>query len=145
MSPSPTNALLVALCGLTACGGLDYRYGDLELVVEGPLPAGAETLRLCIEGFGATTTGAGNGRAAVTGLAVDQDYTVVVDVLDPDGSSLASAGPASLDAATPYTTTPLLAPSDSPCTADGSAVEAGQDSWLFVLHFDETGTPWDNP
>jgi len=145
MSPSP-GSRLAALCVLLGgCGELDYRYGDLELDIEGPVPADAETLRLCIDGFGATTTGAGNGRAAVTGLGVDRDYSVFLDVLDADGAILATAGPAALSADAPFTTTPLLGVATDPCTADGSPAPQGADSWLLVIRFDETGTPWDDP
>lgn len=130
---------------LLACATPDYRAADLQLDVGAPLPEGAEQLRVCVEGWGVYEVGAGNGRAAVTGLAVGAEYAVTVDVLDTYGVRLATAGPATLDGEAPYALTPLVEGGGPACEADGAPVTDDQDSWLLTVRFEEDGTPWDQP
>lgn len=129
---------------LLACAGPDYRAADLQLDVAAALPEGAETLRVCVEGWGVYEVGAGNGRAAVAGLVVDDEYTVTVDVNDAAGGILAQSAPTVLGLGATWTTAPLQAPLGA-CEAEGEPASAGEDSWLLAVRFDEDATPWDQP
>lgn len=52
------------------CAGETYDVADLQLDITGPLPAAAETMRVCVAGVGILDLGAGNGRAAFTGIPI---------------------------------------------------------------------------
>lgn len=131
------------ILALLACATPDYRAADLQLDIAAPLPEAAETLTVCVDGFGEYSAGAGNGRAAVAGLLVGESYPVTVDVYDADGVLLGTAGPTTLDEATPYAVAELGSPGIVPCAATGEVAPAGGESWILAIRFDEEGTPWD--
>jgi len=126
--------LLAALCG--ACARESYDVADLQVDVTGPLPEGAELLRVCVSDHGTLERGAGNGRVPFPGIREGEPVTIMLDVYDADDVLIASAGPAALDADTPYTTTPLLPPGE-PCVANGAIAREGAASWLLALRFAE--------
>jgi hypothetical protein len=128
-------ALIVALLS-AACGREGYDVADLQLDVTDPLPDGAELLRVCVSDHGTLERGAGNGRVPFPGIREGEPVTITLDVYDADDVLIASAGPAALDADTPYATTPLLAPGE-PCVANGAIAREGVASWLLALRFDE--------
>lgn len=130
----------VATLLLLGCAREAYDVADLQLDVDAPLPDAAETLHVCVEGAGELTQGAGNGRAAFTGLPEGVPAVVRLDVKDADDVVLASAGPVTLDAATPYATTPLLDPAE-PCADGGERAPEGDPTWLLAVRFREED-PW---
>lgn len=119
-----------------ACARETYDVADLQVDVTAPLPAAAENLRMCVSEHGDLRVGAGNGRMAFTGIRADTQVVVTLDVLDEDGALIASMAPASLGPDVRYTTTALLDPAE-PCTAEGDIAEAGADTWLLALRFEE--------
>jgi hypothetical protein len=121
---------------LTACAREEYDVADLQVDITAPVPDGAETLRLCVSDHGALERGAGNGRMAFPGIRFGEPVSVWLDVYDDDGVLLASAGPADLSADSPWTTTPLLAPTDS-CPEGGAIAPEGAETWLLALRFEE--------
>ena len=121
---------------LAACASEAYDVADLQLDVAAPLPAGAETMRLCVADQGALERGAGNGRMAFPGLRTGGTVTVSGEVHDADAAVLATFGPVDLDADTPWTTTPLLEGGE-PCRADGTLAADDEDSWLLAVRFEE--------
>ena len=125
--------MLVLLLG---CARETYNPADLQIDVTAPLPADAENLRMCVSEHGDLTIGAGNGRMAFTGIRADTDVVVTLDVTDADGVLLASLAPTELGPDTRYTTAALLEP-QAPCEADGEIAEAGADTWLLALRFEE--------
>lgn len=125
---------MLGLVVLLGCAEQAYTPGDWELDVVAALPVEAETLRICVQGAGVTTVGAGNGRAAVRALPPD-DTEVRLEVYDLDGVGLFSTSwlPIGDDA-------PLVWASPSefgavPCTADGDYAEIGADARLLVTRF----------
>ncbi len=127
--------ILVAL--LSGCARETYDVADLQLDVTAPLPAGAETLRLCVSDHGTLERGAGNGRMAFPGIRAGAPVDVSLDVYDDAGALLASAGPARLDGDAPWTTTPLLEAA-APCEAGGAiAAESADETWLLAVRFEE--------
>lgn len=124
------------LLALLACARETYDVADLQIDVEAPVPADAETLRVCVSDHGTLERGAGNGRMAFPGLRAGEAVTVWLDVYDDAGALLAVAGPAELSADAPYTTTALLPPGE-PCEAGGALAAEGADSWLLALRFEE--------
>ena len=127
---------MIALGLLLGCAREAYDRADLQIDVTAPLPAGAETLRMCVSDHGTLERGAGNGRMAVPGVRAGATVDVWVDIYDADGALLAGAGPAPLDGDTPWTTTPLLT-AEAPCEAGGAIAPAGDDTWLLALRFEE--------
>lgn len=127
--------------GLGACARVEYDVADLQLDVEDPLPDAAETLHVCVEGAGELTQGAGNGRAAFTGIPTERPAVVVVEVYDVDGVMLGRTSPVELDATTVWRTTPLLDPTAEPCADAGERVPEGDEDWLLALRFAEE-PPW---
>lgn len=125
--------LILALVG---CEVETYNVADLQLDVAAPLPAGAETLVVCVSDHGTIARGAGNGRVPFPGIRVGEAVDVTMDVVDADGVLLASVGPARLDADAPYTTAALLDPG-APCSAGGALADEGADSWLLAVRFEE--------
>lgn len=109
---------------------------DLQIDVAAPLPADAENLRMCVSDHGDLTIGAGNGRMAFTGIRAETEIVVTLDVLDAYGTLVASMAPASLGPDIRYTTAELLDP-EVPCTATGDIAEAGAETWLLGLRFEE--------
>ncbi|MDP2314075.1 MAG: hypothetical protein Q8P41_14330 [Pseudomonadota bacterium] len=135
--PAPSGwraALVSALCVASGCGRESYDVADLQLDVDAPLPADAEVIRVCVSDHGTLERGAGNGRVPFPGLRAGEPVEVSLDVYDADGALIASAGPAPLDADTPYTTTPLLEPG-ARCVANGAIAAEGTDTWLLALRF----------
>lgn len=137
--------MIVATLALAGCARTPYDVADLQLDVEAPLPGGAESLRVCVVDAGELVVGAGNGRAAFTGLPAGEPAVVTLDVLDDTGALLGQAGPVTLDAATPWRTVPLaegaLVVEAEPCADRGSPAPEGADTWLLALRFAEEG-PW---
>jgi hypothetical protein len=131
----PAIAVVLAFAG---CGRVDYDVADLQLDVAAPLPDAAETLHVCVTGAGELSQGAGNGRAAFTGLPAGEPAEVRLEVYDEDGAMLAAAGPVTLDADTPWCTTPLEDPGEA-CADDGHPAPEGSDTWLLALRFQEDG------
>jgi hypothetical protein len=121
---------------LLGCASEAYDVADLQIDVDAPLPADAETLRICVAEHGALERGAGNGRMAFPGLRVGETVTVSGEVHDADAAVIASFGPVDVDADAPWTTTPLL-PAASPCRAEGALAGADEESWLLAIRFDE--------
>ena len=129
------GVLLAAALG-AGCASEDYSPADLQLDVEAPVPDAAETLRVCVSGRGVHEQGAGNGRAAVTGLTADVPAEVQVQLLDADGTLLGQTSPVVLDGTTPWAAAPL-SPADGPCQADGAPAPEGTDTWLLAVRFEE--------
>lgn len=122
------------LITLLACEGQEYTPGDWEVDVVADVPIAAETVRVCIEGVGVSTIGAGNGRVAVRGLP-PEDTRVRLEVQDVDGVTLLSTSWLEIgDDAPQVSASPVAAPT-TPCTASGSFVEAGADDRLLVARF----------
>lgn len=119
---------------LAGCAGLEYTPGDWEVDVVAALPAEAEMLRICVEGVGVTTVGAGNGRAAVRGLPPD-DTRVRIEVYDIDGVGLLSTAWLPLGDADPLVWASPAGFGAVPCTADGEYAEAGAEARLLVTRF----------
>jgi hypothetical protein len=127
--------LLAAALGV-GCGSEDYSPADLQLDVSAAVPADAETLRVCVSGRGVHEQGAGNGRAAVTGLAAEGSVTVQVDILDEAGALIAQTAPVVLDDDAPWAEAQLAA-SDTACSADGAPAPEGSDTRLLAVRFQE--------
>ncbi|MDP2309531.1 MAG: hypothetical protein Q8P18_26145 [Pseudomonadota bacterium] len=121
---------------LSACEREVYDVADLQLDVAALLPADAEVIRVCVSDHGTLERGAGNGRVPFPGLRAGESILVSLDIYNADGALIASAGPAPLDAAAPYATTPLLDPG-APCVANGALAREDADSWLLALRFEE--------
>lgn len=128
-----TQIFTIALGG---CARETYDVADLQLDVSAALPADAEVIRVCVSDHGTLERGAGNGRVPFPGLRAGEAVHVSLDIYDADEALIASAGPAPLDAAGPYGTTPLLAPG-TPCVANGALAREDADSWLLALRFEE--------
>lgn len=130
---------VLSLILLVACSSVEYRAADLQLDLPGPLPEGAEQVRLCVDGVGTETFGAReSGRFALTGLPAGQAIDVVVDVVGED-ELLAQARVSELggwsvgeleDCAPDSGMVPC-----QPCSARGQWAEKGEDSWVLALRF----------
>lgn len=129
-------AMVIVSASLSGCGRETYDVADLQLDVLAALPSEAELIRVCVSDHGTLERGAGNGRVPFPGLRAGEAVLVSLDIYDGDGAFIASAGPAPLDAAAPYGTTPLLGPA-APCVANGALAREGADSWLLALRFAE--------
>jgi hypothetical protein len=127
---------------LLACAPVDYDIADLQLDLEGAIPPLSETLRVCVEGEVAHEQGAGNGRAAVTGLWTDRPAVVRVELRDVDGVELAQSLPATLDADNPYVTVALEAADGEKCESDENITPDGTESWLLGIRFLEEPVEW---
>lgn len=127
----------LAVLALAGCATEAYDAADLQVDVAAPLPAAAETLRLCVRGAGLLETGAGNGRAAFTGLPAGEPTELSLTVLDEAGGVLGGAGPVTVDTGSPYTSTPWRAGAEDPCDAEGDRVAAGEPDWLLAVRFAE--------
>jgi hypothetical protein len=108
------------------------------------LPAAAARVRICVEGTGSRTQGAGPDAYAVPGLPAGRPAVVTVDVLGDedtggeDARVVARVGPVTLDAATPWREAALEtqgAAGPDPCTATGGFAPEGEDSWLLAVRF----------
>lgn len=124
-------ALLVLAVG---CESTGYDWAEWEVTVDAPLPAGAETMRICVGGAPVYELGAGNGRAAVTGLRPD-DTLVRIEILDDAGQYLAVTETVAVSDARPIATAKLLAPDDSTCVDDGEYAADDEDSRLLAVRF----------
>lgn len=136
MSPPRRRASAVAFVLVlpSACADLDYRPGDWEIDVVAALPPDAETLRICIEGAGITTVGAGNGRAAVRGLP-PEPTEVRIEAYDIDGNGLVASEWVLVGDDTPVAEAALVSFGDTPCAASGAFVKSGQEDRLLVTRF----------
>lgn len=124
---------------LAGCARETYDVADLQVDVTAPLPADAETLRLCVTGVGAMETGAGNGRAAFTGIPAAIPVEFALTVLDEEGGVLGGAGPVTVDASDPYATTPFREGAEPACTAEGERAAEGEPDQLLAVRFAEDG------
>lgn len=127
---------MVTLLG--GCAAEEYDRTDLQLDVDAPLPADAATLHVCVSGTGTLDLGAGNGRAAFTGILAGEPLSATVDALDADGVVLGSAQ-ADFDVDTPYVRAPWTTGGDA-CTDPGRRAPADADTWLLGIRFAEA--PW---
>lgn len=92
-----------------------------------------------MSGTGTLDLGAGNGRAAFTGILAGSDVTVTVDALDAAGVLLGEAT-AELDGVTPYRLAPWSTEVLAPCTDPGRRAQADAETWLLGVRFLEA--PW---
>jgi hypothetical protein len=112
----------------------DYRPGDWEIDVVAALPAAAEHVRVCVDGLGVTTIGAGNGRVAVRGLPPDDTF-VRIEVYDEDDAWLLATDWVEVGDETPQVSVSPVVDTGTPCTASGSSVAAGDEDRLLVARF----------
>lgn len=128
-------ARLLPLCLLVACGDTqEYTAGDWQVDIVSAVPADAETVRVCIEGVGVNTVGAGNGRVAVRGLP-PEDTLVRIELYDIHGEGLLSTDWLEIGDDAPEVSASPVAPASSPCAASGDFVEAGTEDRLLVARF----------
>ena len=85
MAPPRVAGAALALL-LTGCARETYDVADLQIDVGAPLPAAAETLRLCVSDHGTLERGAGNGRMAFPGIRAGEAVDVTIDVYDDAGA-----------------------------------------------------------
>ena len=130
-TPPVLGPLLLLLGG---CTDLDYRPGDWEVDVVAALPPEAETLRICIDGVGVSTVGAGNGRADVRGLPT-HDTQVRIEVYALDEVALFAAAWAPIGDDTPQVDVPPASFDGTPCTASGEFAKSGEEDRLLVTRF----------
>ena len=128
--------MMVWLAVLVACDDLAYLPGDWQLDVVATLPLEAETLRICVEGMGVTTMGAGNGRGAVRGVPPDATR-VRVEVNDVDGFGLLATPWTPIGDDDPIAAAAPVELGESACAASGAAAAAGSDDRLLVTRFVE--------
>ncbi len=127
--------LLWLIAATAGCGAPpDYRAGDWEIDVVAALPDDAETVRVCIEGVGVSTIGAGNGRVAVRGVPPG-DTEVRLEVYDADGAALLSTDWLEIGDEAPEVRASPVSLAATACTATGAFAEAGDDERLLVAHF----------
>jgi predicted RNA methylase len=103
--------------------------------VDAPLPSTAETLHVCVSGTGTLDLGAGNGRAAFTGILAGSSPVATVQALDADGAVLGEAT-AAFGADIAY----VLAPwtdAVAPCDDPGGRAPADAATWLLGIRFAE--------
>lgn len=122
------------LLTLLACEAQEYTPGDWEVDIVSDVPAAAETVRVCIEGVGVSTIGAGNGRVAVRGLP-PTDTRVRLEVQDIDGATVLSTDWLDIGDEAPAVSASPVAVAATPCTASGSFAEAGAEDRLLVARF----------
>jgi len=126
-----------------------YDRTDLQLDVDAPLPAEAEFLHVCVAGVdgapghGELDLGAGNGRAAFTGLAAEGGFQVTVQAEDAEGVVLGTAvgelgvlGQADLR----YVLAPWTEGEAEPCRDAGRRAPDDAETWLLGVRFAEA--PW---
>lgn len=139
-SPLSQRALILAVAGTlvvpAGCASVGYDPADWEVFVAEPLPIEAELLRICVEGAPAYEVGAGNGRAAVTGLS-PADTTVRIEILDESGTFLFMTETLPVSDAKPVVTARLLESDGTPCVPAGEYVAEGEDSRLLAVRFAE--------
>lgn len=124
---------------LGGCAGVDYRPVDLQLDVLGAVPAEAETIRMCVEGVGELTEGAGNGRVVYAGLRTDSVAQVTLSFETETGDVIGGAGPVELDADTPWAEVEQDDRAEA-CTATAFDVPASEAGWALGVRF--TAEPW---
>jgi hypothetical protein len=125
----------VLLAALLGCGApQEYRPADWEVDVVAALPLAAETVRVCIDGVGVSTIGAGNGRVAVRGVP-PADTQVRLEVFDIDGEALFSTSWLEIGDDRPLVEASAAAIESTPCAAAGEFAAAGADDRLLVAHF----------
>ena len=121
---------------LVGCASVGYDRADWEVYVSAALPAGAETLRVCVGGAPVYELGAGNGRAAVTALQpIDTD--VRIEVLDKAGEYLGVSETVAIGDGTPVSTAKWLADDGFRCADDGEYAASDADSRLLGVRFEE--------
>lgn len=129
-------AFLGAITVGSGCASVDYDPADWEVAVDAPLPLEAELLRVCVASAPAYEVGAGNGRAAVTGLS-PADTTVRVELVDESGVFLWMTDTIAVSDSVPVVTTTLREPDGTPCDPQGEYVLDGEDSRLLAVRFAE--------
>lgn len=120
----------------TACGQEGYDRADWELEVLAPLPLSAETMRVCVQGAPVYELGAGNGRAAMTGLS-PADTLVYVELVDEAGDFIAATEAVAMGDGAAVATAQLVEPWAEPCVDDGEYVASTEESRLLAVRFDE--------
>jgi hypothetical protein len=145
------TAVTAVTLALPGCARESYQNADLQLEVEAPLPEGARSVRLCVEGVGTRSLGAAGSRYAMHGLPEDQPAVVTVDVLtaaspdadDAEAHLLARAGPLRLDEASPLAEAPLTFYDDTtgdappPFCGGEDSIHHAEDTWLLAVRFAE--------
>jgi len=152
-----------AVLAATGCPAAEeWRNADLQVDVRADLPDGAARVRICVDGAGSRTQGAGPVAYAVPGVPMDGPAVVTADVLavrtgtgpwdeDTGGAGyqvMARGGPVTLDAATPWAEVALEAfvaegadpeadcpECPAPCTTSGAFADDEEDSWLLAVRF----------
>lgn len=118
----------------SGCSEVDYVFGDWEFDVVAALPQDAEQMRICVDGVGVTTLGAGNGRAAVSGLP-PEPTTVRVEVYDADGIGLLATSWILVSDDEPTVSAPPADLGATPCAASGEYAEPGSDDRILAVRF----------
>lgn len=119
------------------CARETYDVADLQVDITAPLPGAAATLRVCVTGAGVLDIGAGNGRAAFTGLPAGVPAEVRVTAWDADDAVLGGAGPVWVDAEAPWAEAAWRDGPEPACDDDGERVAAGEADWLLAVRFAE--------
>lgn len=119
---------------MAGCSDLDYRPGDWEVDVVSALPPAAETMRICVEGNGVSSVGAGNGRVEVRGLR-PENTRVRIEVYDLDEVGLLATEWAELGDDTPFAEVAPVELGASPCSSVGAYAAAGEEDRLLVARF----------
>lgn len=129
--------------GLGGCASEAYDRADLQLDVDAPLPVASATLHLCASasdgsaGFGELDLGAGNGRAAFTGLLAGAELQVTVQALDADGLVLGSARGLLGGDDVRYVLAPWSETDTTLCRDRGQRAPADAETWLLGVRFAE--------
>ena len=143
MSGAAAVPLLALL--LVGCDVEDWRNADLQLdILDASLGANPDEVvaRICVDGAGQTEDALQTGRLAFPGLPAGQPLQITVDTLDESDGEIRGgrAGPVTLDADEPYTSTSWAACTGedcAACTAEGALAEAGDEDWLLAIRFVE--------
>ncbi len=140
---------------LAACTAEEYRNADLQLDILAALPSAGEQVRICVEGVGSHSVGAGGDRYGFAGVPISEQVQVTADVLVQEGDdsglptmlAIARATDVALSAEFPYREVELeIFSSDGalPCAScpvacdpEGSIAGEEEESWLLAVRFME--------
>ena len=144
-----------ALAGLVGCEAEEYRNADLQLDIQAALPSAAEQVRICVEGVGSHSAGAGGDRYGFAGIPRTEAIQVTADVLVEQGDdsgqptmmAIARATDVALSAESPYRVVELevfssegaasCASCPVGCDPEGSIAGEEEESWLLAVRFME--------
>ncbi len=119
----------------TGCSVEDWRSADLQLDIGGAPWGTEDRVRICVDGVGNLEEALGAGRVAFTGIPVQDEVTVTVDLLDEDEARLGRAGPIVLRETWQRTEWSLCEEDCTACTASGTRAE-GEASLLLAIRFE---------